>query len=513
MSHTENICINENICLNLKHIGKKFIGVVALHDVNLNLRKNEILSIVGENGAGKSTLMKILTGNYTHGNYDGIIELDGQPQKFHSVKDSENMGIAMIYQEINVELDLSVAENIFLGIWPKTKLGIIDKKKLMSDAKEILETLEIDLNPEIMVRNLNASMQQIVCIARALVRKPQILVLDEPTSCLTESEAEKLLQIICNLKEKGISSIYISHKMSEVFKISDRICVLRDGKHISTYERADFCKEKIVEDMVGRKIDQMYPKREKQIGDIIFRVKKMTIPHPFATNKNIVQNAGFSLKKGEILGIGGLVGSGRSELVNGIFGAIPKSSGEIYINDEIVHIKSPKEAISLGLGLLTEERKKNGFVGTMNIRENMTLAILQTISNNGVVNSMNEKNLIKDYFNKLRIKAPSLETEILALSGGNQQKVILAKWLLTDIKILILDEPTRGIDVGAKAEIYKLINELANSGVSIIMISSELPELLALSDRILVMSQGRVCSEFSSEEATQEKIMHVAACY
>ncbi len=505
--------MQDNIILSMEGITKKFYNVTALENVNIKLKEKEILALVGENGAGKSTLMKILSGTYPSGSYNGSIYINGEKQRFMSSKNAEEAGIAMIYQEINLELDLSIAENIMLGMLPKTPLGLIDWKKVNAQAEQVLKRLKVDIDVTIPVRNLSASLQQLICIARALIRNPYILILDEPTSTLTEAETVNLMEILRDLKTQGISCIYISHKLEEVFDISDRVAVLRDGKLVSIYEKNLFNPKKIVEDMIGRKIEVLYPKAEKVIGEEVFRVEGFTVPHPYAPNKALLENVGFSIRKGEILGLAGLVGAGRSELLKAIFGAMPKAGGRVYIEGKEVYIKEPSDAIYYGLGLLTEDRKNDGLVGTMNIKENMTLPILKKISNRSFIDFSQEEKLAMKYFETLDIKAPDLGTNILTLSGGNQQKVILAKWLLTDLRILFLDEPTRGIDVGTKAEIYKLISALAAEGLSIVMISSELPELLAMCDRFVVLAKGRVQAEIDGKDATQKNIMNAAAGY
>lgn len=499
--------------LKMSNINKRFLGTVALKDVNIELNYNEILAIMGENGAGKSTLMKILSGFYPQSEYEGNIQISNIPFKIHSPHDSEKMGIAMIYQELNLELDLSIAENILLGSYPKTKLGLIDWKEVKSAAQSLLKQLNIDIDVNLTVRSLNASMQQLVSIVRALRRNPKILILDEPTSALTECETERLLKLLTNLKNEGISCIYISHKLDEVFQISDRMIILRDGEVVGEYKReGGFDSRKIIEDMIGRRLEVMYPKIEKTIGKELLRIENFKVPHAFAYGKNIIEDVSFTLNQGEILGIAGLVGSGRSELINSLFGLSKKTSGKVFLNQDEVKIKSPKDAIFHGMGLLSEDRKKNGYIRTMNVSDNMTLAILKSFKKWVFINRNEEKKIALEYFMKLKIKAPDLNTLITSLSGGNQQKVILSRWLMTSLKILLLDEPTRGIDVGTKAEIYKLILDLAKNGVSVVMISSELPELLAVCDRLVVLGKGKIQAEFNKEDANEVKIIQAASC-
>jgi ABC-type sugar transport system ATPase subunit len=497
--------------LEMRHITKKFPGVTALNDVSIALERGEILSICGENGAGKSTLMKILSGEYAHGTYSGSVLLEGKELRISSNRVAETVGIAMIYQEISVELDLSVAENILLGMLPLRKTGLVDWKTTRSIVSDILKKLRIDLDVNLKMRELSASVQQLVCIARALVRKPKILILDEPTAALTESETEYLIKILQELKSSGISCIYISHKLDEVFRISDRIVVMRDARVISGYTREQIDPAQIIEDMIGRRMDQIYPSMEERIiGEEVFRIENFTVPHPHAA-KNIITDAQFSIRRGEVLGLAGLVGSGRSELLRAIFGSLPKVSGDVYVEGKKCNIANPADAIRNGIGFLTEDRKKDGIVATMNILQNMTLSTLKKISRFGFIQNRAERGKAEDYFWSMHIKAPSLKTGILNLSGGNQQKVVLAKSLLTDMKVLFLDEPTRGIDVGAKAEIYKIIQDLSSKGLSIVMISSEHPELLAMCDRFVVIGNGRIAGGLTKAEADETKIIRMAS--
>jgi D-xylose transport system ATP-binding protein len=408
-----------------------------------------------------------------------------------------------------VELDLTVAENILLGSLPQKKFGFVDWRRARAVAAETLKRLKIDLSVDLTMRELSASLQQLVCIARALARGPKILILDEPTAALTESETEHLVKVLRDLKRSGISCIDISHKLDEVFRISDRILVMRDARVISEYPRQEIEPSKVIEDMIGRRMDQVYPKMDNRAtGPQVFRVENFTVPHPNAA-KDIVADVSFSLRKGEVLGLAGLVGSGRSELVRAIFGALPKRSGRVYVDGRQRLIADPADAIANGLGLLTEDRKKDGVVGSMDILQNMTLAVLSRISRLGFIKSRAERAQAEEYFNSMRIKAPSLRANILTLSGGNQQKVVLAKSLMTDMRVLFLDEPTRGIDVGAKSEIYKIIRELSVKGLSIVMISSEHPELLAMCDRFVVLAGGRVVGELKRGEADEATLLRL----
>ena len=500
------------VILSVRNILKRFQGTVALRNVCIELRENEILALMGENGAGKSTLMKVLSGAYPCNEYEGDLTVAGRECRFMTPTDSENSGICMIYQELNLELDLTVTENILLGRLPTRRYGLIDWDAARAKARQALARLHADIDVNTTVRNLSPSMQQLVSIARALVRDPKILILDEPTSVLTERETQELMSVLRELKASGLSCIYISHKLDEVFAISDRMVILRDGSYISEYLQADgYDAKRIIEDMIGRRIDVMYPSMERAIGGEVLRLEHFQVPHPSAFGKNIIEDAGFTLRRGEILGLAGLVGSGRSELISALFGIIPKTGGAVYLDGKQVSIRGPEDAKALGIGMLTEDRKKNGFIGNMTICENMTLTILKEISNRILIDKKRERRRAAAYFDKLRVKAPSLDTPIASLSGGNQQKVILAKWLITHLKVLLLDEPTRGIDVGTKSEIYKLMLELSSSGISIVMISSELPELLAMCDRFVVLGKGRVQTVLERSEASEVAILRAAS--
>ena len=496
--------------LEMKNISKRFYSVRALDDVSIELYEDEILALVGENGAGKSTLMKILSGSYPCNSYDGELWVNGVNMHFMINSHAEKAGIEMIYQEISLMRDLSVAENILLGRLPQGRIkGFVDQKAMRKLALEALEYIGLEIDPDEQVRRLSTSQMQMVSIAKALYRNPKILVLDEPTSALTEKETLRLIEILNTLKQRGISSIYISHKLEEVFSFTDRITVLRDGKVINTYPREEVVPDTIIEDMVGRKVDNMYPKIRIDMGDEVLRVEDFTVPS-MIPGKNVLEDIAFSLHKGEILGIGGLVGAGRSELVNSIFGAIKRTSGRVFISGEEVAINDPEDAKRHKMGLLTEDRLVSGFVKTMNVKENISLASLDKISNRGILKKKQEEKLTKSNFDALAVRAPGLETNIMNLSGGNQQKVVLAKWLMSGVEILFLDEPTRGVDVGAKVEIYKIMFDLVKAGVGIVMISSELPELLAVCDRFIIISDSRITGTFKKEEITEELFMKAA---
>lgn len=502
----------DDYILEMKHVVKKFPGVVALKDVNLKLKKGEILGICGENGAGKSTLMKILSGSYPHGSYEGEIRINGMPVKFSGVRDAEQCGIEMVFQEINMVLSSSVAENLYLGNLPG-KNGFVDYKKLYQDTKQILDYVRIAVNPKELASHLNSGQMQMIALMRAYIKNPTILVLDEPTSALTNVEVDRLMDILRELKEKGVSCIYISHKLEEVFEICDRIMVLRDGETISCRDIEEIQEKRLIEEMVGRKVENLYPKVKVKIGDEVLKIEDLTVPHPTIKGRNIVENLSFSLKKGEILGIGGLVGAGRSEILEAIFGQITKGvKKKVYIKGKEVIIKNPADAIEAGIGFVTEERKLNGFVWMLSIKDNMYLASNKDIPTRFrmLIDKKREKENAQKIFERLRIKAPSIMTKVNNLSGGNQQKVVLSKWLMKNPAILFVDEPTKGVDVGAKAEIYKLMGELVENGISIIMVSSDMPELIGISDRVLVISGGRITGEFSKDEISDTAIMQAA---
>lgn len=499
-----------NYILEMKDVTKKFPGVLALNKVTLQLKKGEILGICGENGAGKSTLMKILSGTYPYGTYEGEILYDGVQVKLTDVSAAQKLGIEMIYQEISMILNSSIAENLYLGNLPGERW--VDFKTLYSETQKILDRVNIKAKPTDRVGNLNSGQMQMLALMRAYIKNPKILVLDEPTSALTNSEVDQLMDILNELRKRGVSCIYISHKLEEVYRICDRVLVLRDGKTIDTHDIHEVNEQILIEQMVGRKIENLYPKKTVPIGEEVLRVEHLSVPHPTIKNRNIVDDVSFELKKGEILGIGGLVGAGRSEILGGIFGQLSEGvEKKVFINGKEVNIKNPSDAINAGIGFVTEERKLNGFVWMLSIRDNMYLASLDKLPVKGLLVDENEENrLSKSMFDRLRIKAPSIHTKVNTLSGGNQQKVVLSKWLINAPTILFVDEPTKGVDVGAKAEIYGLMGDLVESGISIIMVSSDLPELLAISDRVLVVSNGKITGEFSRDNVSEEAVMRAA---
>ncbi len=496
--------------LEMRNIVKEFPGVRALDGVSFTLETGEFHSLVGENGAGKSTLMKVLSAVYPHGTYEGDILIDDEVRQFRSIRESENAGVSIIFQELSLVKELTVGENIFLGKEPSS-FGIINWSELYHKATELLRDLNLDIDPRVPVGNLGIGQQQLVEIAKALSKKAKILVLDEPTAALTESEVETLFVILEKLRKRGVGMIYISHKLDEVFHMSDRITVLRDGKTVGTHPASEMTKAKVIAAMVGREVGDIFPVPEHEFGATAFEVKHLTAYSADNPNKKLVDDVSFDLRKGEVLGIAGLMGAGRTELLMTIFGAWNgKYSREIFANGKKVEINSPADAIANGVGFVTEDRKRFGLILEQTILDNMTLACLSWISGSFLTNRTRENIAAAGPMKSLHIKANSTLTIAGTLSGGNQQKVVLGKWLLTNPKVLFLDEPTRGIDVGAKQEIYAEINRLAKEGMAIVLVSSELPEVLGLSDRVIVLHEGRVTGEFTRGDATPEKVMAAA---
>jgi D-xylose transport system ATP-binding protein len=496
--------------LEMKDITKSFPGVRALDGVSLDLRPGEIHALVGENGAGKSTLMKILGGVYPHPQYGGEISIEGSVQQFSGVRDAEKAGIAVIFQELSLVREMSVGENIFLGREPR-KFGVIRWEELYRRARALLDDLHLSIDPHTLIRSLGIGQQQLVEIAKALSHNARILVLDEPTAALTDSEVETLFGILNKLRARGVGMIYISHKLNEVRRISDRITVLRDGKTVGTNTAANWTEPQIIARMVGREVGDIFPVMDHVRGDVVFAAENFSVEDPLAAGKKLVDNVSFSVKRGEVLGIAGLMGAGRSDLLMAIFGAhAGRVSGKIKLDGRTIHIKNPADAIKQGIGFVTEDRKRFGLVLDQTILNNMTLAGLRKISGRFVTSVDAESAAGERSMKELRVKANSVFTIAGTLSGGNQQKVVLAKWLLTNPRVLFLDEPTRGIDVGAKQEIYAEINKLAKSGLAIVLVSSELPEVLGMSDRVLVLHEGRLTGEFTRAEATPEEVMACA---
>ena len=496
--------------LEMRQITKEFPGVKALDGVTFDLHAGEFHALVGENGAGKSTLMKVLSGVYPYGTYGGDILVEGKVEQFHNIRQAEEAGIAIIFQELSLVKELTVAENIFLGREPQ-RFGVINWAEVYQKSSQLLKDLNLPLNPRTQVGNLGIGQQQLVEIAKALSQKAKILVLDEPTAALTESEVETLFSILKDLKSRGVGMIYISHKLDEVFLMSDRITVLRDGRTVGTESTLALDKNKVIALMVGREVGDIFPETTHDFGEVALEVRNLTAFDPDVANKKLVDDVSFNVRKGEVLGIAGLMGAGRSELLMSIFGAWRGSSmGEVFVEGEKVSINSPSDAIKRGIGFVTEDRKRFGLILDQTISDNSTLAGLKRISGEFLTNRSRETAATRKVMDSLHVKAGSPLTVTGTLSGGNQQKVVLGKWLLTNPKVLFLDEPTRGIDVGAKQEIYSEINKLAKEGLAIVMVSSELPEVLGLSDRILVLHEGKLTGEFKKTEATPEKVMVAA---
>jgi D-xylose transport system ATP-binding protein len=500
----------ETPLLEMRHITKAFPGVRALDGVTFDLSSGEIHALVGENGAGKSTLMKVLAGVYPDGTYGGEILVKGEVQRFANVRQAETAGIAVVFQELSLVKELTVGENIFLGREPN-RFGFVRWDELHGRARKLLDDLHLNIDSHTPVLNLGIGQQQLVEIAKALSQNARILVLDEPTAALTDTEVETLFTILGKLRARGVGMVYISHKLGEVFRLSDRITVLRDGRTVGTEPTSEINEASVISLMVGREVGDIFPKVEHAPGEVVFEVRQMTVEDPNVRGKLLVNNVSFAVKRGEVLGIAGLMGAGRSDLLTAIFGAhVGRVSGEVLVGGQSVQIRSPAEAIRHGIGYVTEDRKRFGLVLDQTILHNATLASLKKVSGRFMTNMDAERAVGERAARDLRIKAPDVQTIAGTLSGGNQQKVVLAKWLLTEPRVLFLDEPTRGIDVGAKQEIYAQINQLAREGLAIVLVSSELPEVLGLSDRILVLREGRITGWFTRSEATPESVMACA---
>lgn len=499
------------ILLEMKHITKTFPGVKALDDVNLKVEEGEIHALVGENGAGKSTLMNVLSGVYPYGTYDGEICYNDEVCKFNKIKDSEKEGIVIIHQELALIPYMTIGENLFLGNERGHKFAI-DWTETYGKAEEYLKIVGLTDSPQTQVKDIGVGKQQLVEIAKALAKHAKLLILDEPTSSLNESDSKALLDLLLEFKKQGMTIIIISHKLNEVTYVADKITILRDGATIETLDakETEVSEDLIIKGMVGRELADRFPKRvNSKIGDICMEVKNWNVFHPAFSERQVVKDVSFHVKKGEVVGIYGLMGAGRTELCMSIFG---KSygcdiSGSLYLYGKQVNLTNVRDAINHKIAYVTEDRKDNGLILSNSIKVNTTLANLSSLSKHGVIDKDKEFVVADQYREKLKTKCPGVEQQVGNLSGGNQQKVLLAKWMFADPEILILDEPTRGIDVGAKYEIYCIINELVEQGKSVVMISSELPEILGMSDRIYIMNEGKIAGELSSEEATQEKVM------
>ncbi len=499
-----------DIILEMKNITKTFPGVKALDNVNLKVERGEIHALVGENGAGKSTLMNVLSGIYPHGTYEGQIIYNGKECKFNGIKDSEAEGIVIIHQELALVPYMSIGENMFLGN-ERGNMIKIDWNETHKLASEYLKVVGLKESSRTLIKDIGVGKQQMVEIAKALAKKAKLLILDEPTSSLNEEDSKALLDLLIKFKENGMTSIIISHKLNEVSYVADKITVIRDGATIETLDKKtdDISESRIIKGMVGRELSDRFPKRESHIGDVMFEVKNWNVYHPVFMERKVVDNVSIKVKKGEVLGISGLMGAGRTELAMSVFGRSygENISGEVFINGKKVELHSVEQAIKHKLAYVTEDRKGNGLILSNPIKINTTLANLDAVSTHKIIDKDKEYGVAVEYKEKLRTKCPSVNQNVGNLSGGNQQKVLLAKWMFADPDVLILDEPTRGIDVGAKYEIYCIINQLVSEGKSVIMISSELPEILGMCDRIYVMNEGRIVGEMMGEDATQEKIM------
>jgi len=493
--------MGEETLLRMTGISKAFPGVQALDDVHLDAEAGTVHALMGENGAGKSTLMKVLAGIY-HADV-GQIELGGQEVHIPDSSTALRLGIAMIHQELSPVPAMMVAENIFLGREPVNRLHLVDKKQMIADAQAVFDKWQIDINPRRLMKSLSVAQMQMVEIAKAISTDARLIIMDEPTSAISEREVAHLHRMIRSLKESGVAVIYITHKMDEVFKIADQVTVFRDGKHVATLPAAELDRQKLITLMVGRELTHLFPKEHAEIGDVVMSVRGLT-------RHGVISDITFDLRRGEILGLAGLMGAGRTEVLEAIFGVTKVDAGEIAIRGKTVVIRAPSDAIEAGMGLLTEDRKLTGIMGALSVRDNMTIANLNRFSPGWILRKRRMEKACQEQRQALAIKTPSLSQLVRNLSGGNQQKVLVSRWLMTLPDILMIDEPTRGIDVGAKSEIHRLMSGLAKEGKAILMVSSEMPEILGMSDRVLVMAGGRITAEFSRAEVTQEKVLEAA---
>ncbi|MCR4689794.1 MAG: ATP-binding cassette domain-containing protein [Lachnospiraceae bacterium] len=499
------------ILLEMKNITKTFPGVKALDDVNFKVEEGEIHALVGENGAGKSTLMNVLSGIYPFGTYDGEIIYEGETCRFQTIRDSESKGIVIIHQELALVPQMSIGENMFLGNERGNK-NAINWNETYGEADKYLRMVGLSESSRVLIKDIGTGKQQLVEIAKALAKNAKLLILDEPTSSLNETDSKALLDLMLEFKKQGMTMIIITHKLNEVVYVADKITVVRDGSTVETMNchEMEIDEDRIIKGMVGREITDRFPKRENvNIGSINMEVRDWTVHHPIYTERKVVDNVNFNVRRGEVVGIYGLMGAGRTELAMSIFGKSYGSSimGILYVGGKQVNLKNPREAIDAKIAYVTEDRKGNGLVLSNPIRVNTSLANMDGVSNKGIIDADKEYQIAVEYKDKLHTKTPTVEQNVGNLSGGNQQKVLLAKWMFTDPDILILDEPTRGIDVGAKYEIYCIINDLVKAGKSVVMISSELPEVIGMSDRIYIMNEGKFVGEMNAAEATQENIM------
>ena len=492
-----------------ENITKRFAGVTALDNVCLEFRTGQVTAVIGENGAGKSTLMKILSGVYA--DYEGQIRFNGQPVRFDSIRDAQACGIAIIHQELALIPYLSITENIFLGRELTTRWGTLDKRAMRQRTNELLADLKLDINPDTRISELKVGQQQVIEIAKALLEESEVIIMDEPTSAISESEVTVLFRIIDDLRKRGKAIVYISHKLDELFTIADRFVVLRDGKTIEAGEMANMTHDSLIRKMVGRDvlINRRQPTAEPPLP--LLSVENLCLTHPVRTTELLLKHLSFTVGRGEVVGLFGLMGAGRTELLETLFGLHPnRTTGTIQLDGQIVRAKAPGTSIKAGMALVPEDRKRDGLVLELDVKTNISLTALAAIEQNGLLNNAKEQALAQQYISDLHIKTASEKQLVKNLSGGNQQKIVLSKWLATHPKLLMLDEPTRGIDVNAKAEIYKLIGQLAAEGMGLLVVSSEIPELLAIADRILVMCEGELTAELPIQEATEDAILKAA---
>ena len=502
---------NKQPILEVKNVSKNFSGVYALKNVDLQIYPGEVTAIIGENGAGKSTLMKVVSG--VHKEYEGEVLLNGEVVSFNNPKEAGEKGVVIIHQELNLLPYLSITENLFLGQELTNKLGFLDYPRMHKKAKELLAGLQLNIDPSTHLNELRVGQQQLVEIAKALLLDSKVLIMDEPTSAISDHEVELLFEIIADLKAKGVAIVYISHKLKELFQIADRFAVLRDGENAGSGFMEGTTHDQLIQHMVGRDLRNSFQKQDNQQGTEVLRVENLFFQNPENKKDYLINDISFSLNKGEVLGICGLMGAGRTEVLEAIFGLFPKYvSGQIFIEGKELKIRNVNDAIAAGIALVPEDRKTQGLILNMNVAKNTSLANLNKVSKYGFISHKKEEKLSSEFVKKMNTQVPTSDIEVQKLSGGNQQKVVIAKWLATHPKILLLDEPTRGIDVGAKSEIYNLISDLAKQGMGIVVVSSELPEILAISDSIIVLSESKLTAKLTRAEASEEVIMKAALC-
>ena len=500
--------------LEVNNITKVFPGVIANDNVSMNVKHGEIMGLIGENGAGKSTLLNIINGVYPAGSYEGELKIDGEVVRPQSPIDAVRLGIGFVQQEVNVFRFQSVPENIFMSdLTLGKKTFFVNQRALRRKAQALIDDLQLDININLDTRKMSIGQQQMLMIAKALSSNPSVLILDEPTTSLSEQDVANLFRVVRRLKENGTAVVFVTHKMAEIMELTDRVTVLRDGKRITEFSKEEYDQDKIITAMIGREVTNMYPSRNVKIGEEVLRVENITVDHPFLLNRNLVEDVSFSVHAGEVLGFAGLVGAGRSEVLTAIYGVRKiKRGGKIFLNGKQITISGPTDAMSKGISLVTEDRKKYGLLFSWSIMRNISITNMKEIcfGKKLVISEKREAKRVEYYFKTMRVKAPKMSVLVDTLSGGNQQKVVIARSFNAEPKVLILDEPTKGIDVGSKSEIYQLINEFAAQGIAVIMISSELPELLNMCDRFIVMAEGRVVGELSKEEADENSVMALA---